>query len=197
MSQYRCPACGGEKNSQGQPFFSYRAVALHLAGKIWSTYEGTVHRNWIRNHAPDVNLSGWSQRKLTWSTMGELADSIYPAVELVLDKEHSQETRDQNISTPTLPLTASELADFRRNLLRILDNVEDERPSGSESVTARINRLSFSGRIPRHVAASMKTITEYRNITEYEAKELSELESDAVRSAWSVIQGWASKEGAR
>ena len=119
MVRYSCPACGGETNSRGEPFQSYRAVALHIAGKIWAASDGAEHRNWIRNHAPGVDLLGWSQRDLTFSTMGELADAIYPAVELVLDEGFEQEGGSEVASTSTPILTESEISDFRRKLMRL------------------------------------------------------------------------------
>jgi len=94
-------------------------------------------------------------------------------------------------------LTAAVLGDRRRALLRLLDTLE---PAGapsitSESIAARIGRLSRAGVIPREVAACMRTITEMRNAAEYEARTLSTAETVAVEGAWLVIREWARARG--
>jgi hypothetical protein len=43
----------------------------------------------------------------------------------------------------------------------------------------------------------MRTITEMRNTTEYEAKVLSQAESLAVSGAWQAIQEWAARAGVK
>jgi hypothetical protein len=91
------------------------------------------------------------------------------------------------------PLTARSLGDLRRDLLRMLDAVEVGYRPPKESLAARIGRLSKADVLPRHVAACMRTVTEMRNVTEYEAKAPSQAESRAVRGAWLVIIEWATE----
>jgi hypothetical protein len=80
--------------------------------------------------------------------------------------------------------------------LRLLDAVDQQadRPAG-EGVAARIGRLSRLAVIPREVAACMRTITEMRNVAEYEAKTLSNAETAAVEASWLVIREWALARG--
>lgn len=97
---------------------------------------------------------------------------------------------------PHQPVTATQLADWRRRLLRLLDAIDPaaDRPQG-EGLAGRIARLSKAGKIPRHIAACMRTVSESRNVTEYEAAELSVAESAAVEASWGAVKEWASKRG--
>jgi len=97
---------------------------------------------------------------------------------------------------PFQPVTATQLADWRRRLLRLLDAIDPagDRPQG-EGLAGRIARLSKAGRIPRHIAACMRTVSESRNVTEYEAAELSVAESAAVEASWGAVKEWAGKRG--
>jgi hypothetical protein len=106
---------------------------------------------------------------------------------------------DDDIAAPQAPhVSAVELADWRRALIRILNTVEQVHQARvDEGVAARINRLSRSGRIPRGVAALMRTVTEARNEAEYEDKNLTPAESQAVTSAWRAITEWADMNGYR
>lgn len=100
-------------------------------------------------------------------------------------------------ATPSVtPLSAGDLGDRRRVLLRLLDKIDQQgdRPV-SESVAGRIGRLSRASLIPREVAACMRTITEMRNVAEYEAKTLSSAESAVVEASWLVIKEWALARG--
>jgi len=89
-------------------------------------------------------------------------------------------------------VSASELGEWRRALLQILDRIDDgARSREREGPAARIDRLRRADRIPGAVAAMMRTVTEMRNRTEYDAKTLSSHESAAVRSAWAAVREWA------
>jgi hypothetical protein len=88
--------------------------------------------------------------------------------------------------------TPSQLSDWRRDLMHLLKKLDQETdPSSNESVAARIGRLSRTNVIPREIAAFMRSITETRNVAEYEARTLSKHQSEAVRAAWKAIQEWA------
>jgi hypothetical protein len=105
----------------------------------------------------------------------------------------SQTPAVEETATPAAkPLSARDLGDRRRVLLRLLDAVDQQegRPA-RESVAGRIGRLRHASVIPRQVAACMRTITEMRNVAEYEAKTLSAAETEAVAASWVVIKDWA------
>jgi len=91
------------------------------------------------------------------------------------------------------PVTADELSRVRRALLRLLDAIEGTRQS--EGPARRIRHLTQTGAIPREVAALMVVVTEMRNASEYEAKQLSTREGRALRSAWEAIREWAAEAG--
>lgn len=94
--------------------------------------------------------------------------------------------------------TATDLAEWRRAVLRILDRLEANLPlEERRSPAARIDALSRAGTIPRHVAAMMRTVTETRNFTEYEDASLSRHESDAARAAWGAVRAWAQSSASR
>jgi hypothetical protein len=117
--------------------------------------------------------------------------------------EHERHLEAGGYSSPSLrpkpgrvsvdrTLTSSEVADYRRELLRLLDRIESARPAAaSEGVAARIGRLVRENRVPRDIAAFMRTVTEVRNRTEYDGKLLTVAESAAVRAAWQVVTEWA------
>jgi hypothetical protein len=89
-------------------------------------------------------------------------------------------------------LSASELGDWRRSLIRLLNSIDGAQSTGRpEGVANRIERLKRDGRIPRDVAAFMKTVIEVRNQTEYDNKVLTPVETAAVSAAWEAVQAWA------
>ena len=105
-------------------------------------------------------------------------------------------TPQQQQSAPKYsPLTSSQLGDRRRALIRLLDSFEQAERHEGEGLAARIGRLSKAAVIPREVAVCMRTITEMRNVAEYEAKVLSHAQSLAVEGAWLVVQEWAGTKG--
>jgi hypothetical protein len=90
------------------------------------------------------------------------------------------------------PITATQIADRRRQPLRLLDELEtvESRPE-RESVGERIGRLTRNNVIPRIISACMRMITEMRNAAEYENKQFSANETQAIEAVWLVIQEWA------
>jgi len=187
-----CPACGTETNSSGQPLRSYEAVTLHVAGKILG--RDKTHRIWIKKNAPQLDLARWSRERPTFTNMRALAELIYPTIELALDESSETENKESTRMPIPLTLSASHVAEMARELNRILDAVDSEQGRHNESVTARIQRLNWSGDLPRHVAALMRAIREYRNLGEHERKEFSEADIQAIIGAWKVIHEWASSQ---
>ena len=109
------------------------------------------------------------------------------------DPELSQ---DASATTESVSMSATDLADRRRGLLRLLDQVDQgvDRPA-SEGVAARIGRLARQDLIPREIAACMRVITEMRNAAEYKAKALSDADTSVVQASWTVIREWATESG--
>jgi hypothetical protein len=99
------------------------------------------------------------------------------------------EPATKETATNAAPLTSSQLADLRRGLLRLLDEIDT--PLADEGLAQRINRLSRNSAIPRGVAACMHMIREFRNVSEYEAKTISEAETQTIKGAVNVIREWA------
>lgn len=94
------------------------------------------------------------------------------------------------------PLTARELGDLRRGLMKVLEALEAEldSPNSKSSIAARIDRLQAAKVIPREVAFCMRIVTEMRNAAEYEDK-ASQARTSAVEGALSVIREWAEERG--
>ena len=97
---------------------------------------------------------------------------------------------------PTLePLSAAELGEMRRELLRTLDDAD---PATSNSVSRenpcrRIQRLCREGVIPEAVADLMHVVRKCRNRAEYQDHLPEGLEAHAIRSAWAAIDAWRSQ----
>ena len=64
-------------------------------------------------------------------------------------------------------MTVDELAQTRRNLLRLLNAIERRTPE-KEGLVSRVTRLSRSGAVPREIAALMKVVAEMRNALAFE-----------------------------
>ena len=94
--------------------------------------------------------------------------------------------------TPPITVDVNQLTDWRRRVVRLVRKLDQghERPTG-ESIAGQISRLTRENVIPRQVAAFMRTVTEMRNVAEYESMIPSPIESDAVRAAWKAIKEWA------
>ena len=102
---------------------------------------------------------------------------------------------DQRGSHPEPPVTASDLANWRRAVAHLLARVDTGLPPAGESLGGRIGRLSRGGIVPREVAAIMRAITEMRNVTEYEARQLSVKQGAVARSSWEAVKEWARAKG--
>jgi hypothetical protein len=92
------------------------------------------------------------------------------------------------------PVSPAELADIRRQLLRLLDWIEGRR-SGDEKPGNRVSRLRSEDKIPRRIANLMLTVLEYRNLAEYECYAPTPAESRVVRSSWEAVREWAAEHG--
>lgn len=91
-------------------------------------------------------------------------------------------------------VTVDQLAKWRRQLLRILDEL-DKQITRESGLTGRIIRLRNECRIPRDTASQMLLLTEVRNVAEYEGREPTLAASHAVRNAWLSIVEWAHSQG--
>jgi hypothetical protein len=130
-----------------------------------------------------------------------------PAAAVHTSQFERRTAADQSLPTPVMPLkpmapgptptvSAAELAEWRRKLVRLLVGLEkNSEASERTGVAERIGRLQRSGTIPREIGAMMRTITEMRNATEYQAKTLSAAENSAVKAAWVALQEWARGRG--
>lgn len=93
-------------------------------------------------------------------------------------------------------VTANVLAEWRRQLVRLLNTIEGNRGRGSdEKVGTRIGRLTQEELIPREIAPFMRVVTEMRNQTEYHEKVLDAIESEAATAAWRAVAQWAKSQG--
>jgi hypothetical protein len=92
------------------------------------------------------------------------------------------------------PVSADDLARWRRQLLRLLDRL-DARVTPNAGPMARITRLKNENVIPRETAALMIVVTEARNAAEYAGKQPTPMEGEAVRSAWAAVLDWARTRG--
>lgn len=90
------------------------------------------------------------------------------------------------------PMTAKELGEMRRKLLRALNNVDPDatKPHSRENVCERIQRLCRDGEIPEPVADLMHVVRRCRNRAEYQDRIPEGMEAHAVRSAWAAIEDW-------
>ena len=119
-----------------------------------------------------------SSEDVTKETIGKITD---PTKILTPQIDDSNQTLD-----------VKQLSDLRRRLIRLVGKLDQltECPAG-EGIASKISRLMRENVIPRDVAPFMRTVTEMRNLAEYESKSLSSSESKAVRAAWKVIEEWA------
>ena len=93
----------------------------------------------------------------------------------------------------SLTVTADELGKWRRQLLRLLDILDNRAVPGAGPV-ARITRMKNEGKIPRKTAALMIFLAEARNAAEYEDEGPTGAESEAVINAWAAIAEWANTQ---
>lgn len=153
-----------------------------------------------RNRHGSVCEACWGFRvDCNGSRIGQCAEPL-EAVISRYTKDSQAKERPANPQTAARPriqdryqdeiVTADDLARWRRRLLRLLDSLEGVSPS-RDGPAGRINRLSRDGRIPREIASCMRLVAEMRNVTEYQGKQLSPLETAAAKNSWLAIEAWA------
>jgi hypothetical protein len=101
---------------------------------------------------------------------------------------------DPPIAQEEISLTADDLLRMRSRIINLLNQI-DQVIHENEGVAGRINRLARAGNIPREVAPWFRTITEMRNVVEYEGRELTERDRNVVLSSWNAIRTWAIENG--
>ena len=124
---------------------------------------------------------------------GRACRLCFPAYEASLSREKSKRITDVEIIR-SHRVTADELATWRRQLLRLLDALDNRLPQGI-GLAARIARLRSEGRIPRDTAAQMLLVSEARNAAEYENRTQTAKGAQAVRNAWAAVVEWADSKG--
>ena len=121
---------------------------------------------------------------------------VYERPEIYSIEPLSEGTLPQASAMGTDPeISVEELSTWRRTIVRWVTALEHGRSGSTDGLSHRIAALSFSGDVPREIAALMKAVTEMRNAAEYKAKVLSKVESLAVRNAWLAISEWAAVKG--
>lgn len=97
-------------------------------------------------------------------------------------------------STGSPTITADDLAKWRRQIVRLLDKLDNHAKAGV-GLVARITRMKNEGVIPRKTAALMIFLVEARNAAEYEDERPTGAESEAVKKAWAAVVEWANALG--
>ncbi|TAK23951.1 MAG: hypothetical protein EPO26_07725 [Chloroflexota bacterium] len=94
-------------------------------------------------------------------------------------------------------LSVERLGGMRRSLHRLFDQLDPDSVGSRESISARLSRLRDRRRIPRDIAALMRSVIETRNTAEYETLVMLPSQSRAVRATWQAIDEWTRGEGPR
>ena len=166
---------------------------------FWASPRRRVNVDRIRDLVPPFSLTVSKVRHPTAPYSGQHAFWIPDTAELQVTRVETLDSSVADVAShpvsPPAHVGIDELTRWRRTLLEMLDVLDPSRAE-AEGVGARIGRLSHGGVIPRHVAALMRSVTEARNVVEYERKVLSPSESAAVAAAWAAIQAWAGADGA-
>ncbi len=108
--------------------------------------------------------------------------------------QNTSELRANPVIEEQINLTADNLTIMRSRILNLLNQI-DPVAHGREGVAARINRLTHSGMIPAEVAPWLRTITEMRNVVDYEGREITETYSSVSLAVWNGIRTWAIENG--
>jgi hypothetical protein len=177
-------------SQRGDPFIECRAdvgVVAFWGGKLDSDNIERVQRARVPFRVTCECFKPDSKKYALW------VPQVPGIVELVELSASSEAPSAQRATRGTV--SADDLSHWRRALLQILAAVDGSTVAQRENVAFRIGRLAREGKIPREVAALMRTITEMRNTMEYEAKVLSQAESQAVSGAWQAIHEWAARTG--
>jgi hypothetical protein len=98
------------------------------------------------------------------------------------------------VGTKSPAVTADDLAKWRRQIVRLLDKL-DNRVTPGAGLVARIAKMKNEGLIPRKTAALMIFLVEARNAAEYEDEGPTCAESEAVKNAWAAVVEWAKGRG--
>jgi len=114
---YRCPVCGANKNTYGQPFRSEWAVASHVAGKIYTV--DTEHESWVRKMLPKIDCT-LSVPKLT----NEIVEVISIAIRMGNESPPSHPSHPSPLSLAYEIETA--LHNFVRSRLQKKFGIENE-----------------------------------------------------------------------
>ncbi len=109
-------------------------------------------------------------------------------------KQNTEDFIKQPITQNDMTLTADDLLRMRSRIINLLNQI-DPVTHRREGLAGRVNRLTRAGNIPREVAPWFRTITEMRNVVEYEGRELTEDDSKIVLAVWNAIKTWASENG--
>ena len=88
-------------------------------------------------------------------------------------------------------ISTAELGEMRREMLRILNDVDPEPPPACrEDVCRRIQRLCRDDVIPEPIGDLMHLVRRYRNRAEYQDWIPKGMEALAMRSVWAAIDDW-------
>lgn len=107
-------------------------------------------------------------------------------------RELSAGVSQQGPAQPSV--TADDLARWRRQLLRLFDQLEQSRVPNA-GAGARLTALRDAKRVPRIIFSFMKAVLETRNATEYDDQMLFHEDAVAVRGAWDAVCAWAKRRG--
>lgn len=102
--------------------------------------------------------------------------------------------KEEPVTQEQIQLNPDNLTIMRSRILSLLKQI-DPIINGNESVAGRINRLAREDKIPREAAPWFRTITEMRNVVEYEGRELTENDKNVVLASWNAIMNWANENG--
>ena len=154
----------------------YLAPARRSGVQTLTVNAGDVHREMkLKNRVPAV-CSALKSKKLqqtcslkliTWHGPNE-GTSANATFQLLSHVPTSISGSAPDVM-PFPSVTADHLALWRRNLLRLLDAL-DNRAVPHEGLNSRINRLQHRKRVPREIAALMKVVGEVRMSASTKAK---------------------------
>ncbi len=83
---------------------------------------------------------------------------------------------------------AAELDDIRRKIIDMLYKLDSQ--SDYLGIAKRIGDLSMKNVIPRHIAATMHLLREFRNVAVYTQWEADRLEQNIIQNSWRLVQKW-------
>ncbi len=148
----------------------------------------------------DIKFAGTTT--LNWNEFTETRPGAVNPIKYISDcrEKATQPSKNAYTDNPVSSgstITPTQLGDWRRAIIQLLNRIDSGSRTDREGVASRISRLSREGVLPREVAPMMHTITEMRNLTEYGSRTLSATEVAAVTAAWNAVQEWAQTRGLR